>query len=115
MLNYNLKIGLVPLRRNIADGKKRIGMFQPSYAEDNKNTVIKYLNENFADEITSFVDLEWLNDEGLLIDEKDCEKFRDYFESQKVNAIFIINCNFGNEEAAGRIAKISPAFMRVRI
>lgn len=106
MLNYKIKIGLVPIRRNIADAKNRKGMFQPSYAQDNKDMVIQFLDKNFRDEITDFCDLEWLNEEGLLYDEKDCEKVKEYFEKEKVNAIFIVNCNFGNEEAAGRIAKM---------
>jgi len=37
---------------------------------------------------------------------EDCEKIVDYFNAQKVDAIFLLNCNFGSEEAAGRIAKL---------
>lgn len=105
MLNYKLKIGLVPERRFIADWKTRKGIFAPKYAVENKNHVVKYIKENFADADTEFTDLEWLNDEGLLSENTDVEKVRDYLISEKVDAIFIINCNFGNEEAAGQIAK----------
>ena len=106
MLNYKLKIGLVPERRWLADAATRKGIFAPKYAVANKEKVISYIKEHFADEDTEFTDLEWLNDEGLLHENGDCEKVRDYLLEQKVDAIFIINCNFGNEEAAGQIAKM---------
>ena len=50
--------------------------------------------------------MEFLNDEGLLIETLECPKVKAEFEKQGVDAIFIINCNFGNEEAAGQIAKM---------
>lgn len=106
MLDYKLKIGLVPERRWLADAATRKGIFAPKYAVANKNHVLSYIKEKFTDEITEFVDLEWLNDEGLLSENSDCERVRDYLLEQKVDAIFIINCNFGNEEAAGQIAKM---------
>lgn len=105
MLNYKVKIGLVPERRYLP-GPKRTGIFNPDYAVANKNAAVKYIKENFSDENTEFVDLEWLNDEGLLYLNEQCEEVADYMNEQKVDAIFIINCNFGNEEAAGRVAKL---------
>ncbi len=106
MLDYKLKIGLVPERRWLADAATRRGIFQPSKAVDNKNEIVKYIKDNFSDENTEFVDLEFLNDEGLLIETSECPKVKAEFKKQGVDAIFIINCNFGNEEAAGQIAKM---------
>lgn len=106
MLDYGLKIGLVPIRRDLPDAKTRKGIFEPAKAEENRKKAVEYIKKNFTDEITEFVDLNWLNEEGLLYSTDDCEKVRDYFVENKVNAIFIINCNFGNEEAAGTIAKM---------
>ena len=106
MLDYSLKIGLVPERRDIADAKTRNGIFGAKFAIENKDKALKYIKENFTDEKTSFVDLEWLNEEGLLYKTTDCIKVKECFEKEKVDAIFIINCNFGNEEAAGTIAKM---------
>ena len=37
-----IRIGLVPERRWLADQKTRKGIFQPSYAIDNKNHVLDY-------------------------------------------------------------------------
>lgn len=106
MLDYKVKIGLVPERRWLADGYKRKGIFNPQKAVDNKNKVVKYITENFSDDKTEFVNLDFLNDEGLLVETGECAKIRDEFKKQNVDAIFIINCNFGNEEAAGTIAKM---------
>ena len=96
MLNYKVKIGLVPERRYLP-GPKRTGIFNPDYAVANKDRAVKYIKEHFADAQTEFTDLEWLNE--------DVDKVADYLRAEKVDAIFIMNCNFGNEEAAGRIAK----------
>ena len=104
MLNYKVKIGLVPERRYLP-GPKRTGIFNPDYAVANKDRAVKYIKEHFADTQTEFTDLEWLNDEGLLYLNEDVDKVADYLRAEKVDAIFIMNCNFGNEEAAGRIAK----------
>ena len=49
MLNYKLKIGVLPIRRLIKEPPKRIGMFQSDYAIENKNQTLKYLRENFED------------------------------------------------------------------
>ena len=106
MLDFKLKIGLVPERRWIANAATRKGIFAPEYAIANKNHILKYLKENFTDTETEFVDLEWLNEEGLLSENSDCTKVCEYLKAEKVDAIFIINCNFGNEEAAGQVAKM---------
>jgi hypothetical protein len=106
MLNYKLKIGVLPLRRLIKEPPKRIGMFQSDYAIDNKNATLKYLRENYEDENTQFLDLEWLNEEGLLRLPEDCERVADYFKQEKVDALFIVNCNFGEERCASEVAKM---------
>lgn len=105
MLDYKLKIGLVPERRWLP-GPKRTGIFNSDYAVANKEKAIRFIKEHFADVDTEFVDLEWLNDEGLLIETKDCEKVANWLKEQKVDAMFIMNCNFGNEEAAGKVAQL---------
>ena len=105
MLDYKLKIALVPERRYLP-GPKRTGIFNPDYAVKNKERIVSYIKSRFADEITEFTDLEWLNEEGLLYLESDCEKVAERLKAEKVDAIFLINCNFGNEEAAGKIAHL---------
>lgn len=105
MLNYKLKIGLLPIRRYIKEPPKRIGIFQSDYAVDNKNASVKFIREHYEDENTQFVDIEWLNGEGLLYLDSDCDKVAEYFKNEKIDALFIINCNFGQENCAGLVAK----------
>lgn len=106
MLDFNLTIGLVPVRRWLADAATRKGIFEPAKAVENKNRIVPYIKSHFSDEKTKFVDLEWLNDEGLLISDTECARIRTEFLKAGVDAIFLINCNFGNEEAAGQLAKM---------
>lgn len=105
MLNYKIKIGLVPGRRFLP-GPKRTGIFNPDYAVANKKKVIEYINKNYVDENTEFCNLDFLNEEGLLYHIDQCEEAAKYLKDQEIDAIFIINCNFGNEEAAGKIAQL---------
>ena len=105
MLNYELKIGVLPIRRFIKEPPKRIGMFQSDYAVENKNVTLDYLRKFYADENTEFVDIEWLNEEGLLRLTSDCDRVADYFKEQGVDALFVVNCNFGEESCAGLVAK----------
>lgn len=105
MLDYKLKIGLIPDVRDLGDFATRKGIFEPAKGVENKNKVVAYIKENFSDDITEFTDLEWLNELGVLYKNSDCEKVCDYLKKEKVDAVFLINCNFGNEEACGRVAK----------
>ncbi len=106
MLDFQLKIGLVPGLRNLGDFKTRKGFFEPPKGAARKDVAVAYIKEHFTDENTSFCDLEWLNELGVLYLESDCEKVRDYLKAEKVDAIVLLNCNFGNEEAFGRLAKL---------
>lgn len=105
MLNFKLKIGLVPERRFLP-GPRRTELFSQDVAFANKEKTVGYLKENFASDDVEFVDLEWLNEEGILEQTDDAYRIADYFKKQDVDAIFIINCNFGSEEAAGKIAQL---------
>lgn len=105
MLDYKLKIGLVPDVRDLGDFATRKGIFEPAKGVERKKHIVRYIKEHFSDDITEFTDLEWLNDLGVLYKNTDCDKVCEYLKAEKVDAIFIINCNFGNEEACGRVAK----------
>ena len=106
MLDYKLKIGLVPMRRHLADAATRKGIFEPKKAWENKEKVLPYIKESFSDDKTEFTDLAFLNDEGLLFDPYDAPRVAEELKAEGVDAIFLINCNFGSEEAAGQIAKL---------
>ncbi|HJZ42072.1 MAG TPA: L-fucose/L-arabinose isomerase family protein [Bacteroidales bacterium] len=64
------------------------------------NEILKFLPEK-----VEIVGLEWLNDEGLLYDDKDASQVAGYFINQEVDALFAPHCNFGTENAVAQVAK----------
>ncbi len=104
MLNYNVKIGLVAMRRNTTDRPR--GTFLTWYsAEQRGERFVKYIEENFASEQVSFVDNKGIGIGDLVFDDATAAQVVERFKAEAVDAVMIINCNFGNEEAAADIAK----------
>ena len=54
MLDYHVKIGLAPMRRDVTP---RPGIFNWEKAEERGHKVVAYIEEHFATEKISFVDL----------------------------------------------------------
>lgn len=102
MLDYNVKIGLVPLRR---DCTPRPGMFNWEYAEKRGRDTVAYIEEHFTTENVRFVDLKNVIDVEVLWSLDDVDKVTEHFRKNGVDAVFLIPANFGNEEAAGALAK----------
>ncbi len=102
MLNYKVKIGLVPLRRDVTP---RPGQFNWEKAEERSLAAINYIEKHYTDEHTEFVNLKFLNDSGILYSENDVDKVVDLFLKEKVDAVFLIAANFGDEQVAGLVAK----------
>ena len=104
MLNYHVKIGLVTMRRNTNDRPR--GTFLTWYsAEQRGKQAVAYIEEHFADEHVSFVNCKGLGVEDLIYDDATAQQAISRMKAEEVDAIFIINCNFGNEDAAADIAK----------
>ncbi|MBR5923713.1 MAG: fucose isomerase [Clostridia bacterium] len=104
MLDYNVKIGLLPMRRNTNDRPR--GTFLTWYsAEERGKRFVDYIEKNFSSDKVSFVDSKGIGIKNLVFDDDSAAKVIDRFKTEKVDAVFIINCNFGNEEAAADIAK----------
>ena len=104
MLDYNVKIGLVPMRRNTTDRPR--GTFLTWYsAEQRGKRFIDYIENNFSNEQVSFVDNRGIGINDLVFDDATAEAVVERFKGEKVDAVMIINCNFGNEEACGLVAK----------
>lgn len=102
MLQFSIKIGLVPIRRDVT---ARPGAFNWERAEERCAKAVRYIKDNFAGERISFVDLEGINDVGVLFSERDVDAVVRRFRAENVDAVFLINGNFGNEEVAGMVAK----------
>ena len=104
MLNYNVKIGLVAMRRNTTDRPR--GTFLTWYsAEERGRRFTKYIEENFTNEHVQFVDNKGIGIADLVFDDASAAEVIERFQREQVDAVMIINCNFGNEEAAADIAK----------
>ena len=104
MFDYKVKIGIVAMRRNATDRPR--GTFLNWYsAEQRGKRFVKYIEDNFTNENVSFVDNKGIGHEDLVFDNESAEKVIERFKNEKVDGLFIINCNFGNEEAAADIAK----------
>jgi L-fucose isomerase-like protein len=102
MMKYEVKIGLVPMRRDVS---ARPGIFNWEKAAVRGHRFVTYIEKHYSDDKVSFVDLNGLNKEDLLFSEHDVPEAARRLSEAKVDAICIINCNFGNEEVAGQIAK----------
>ena len=104
MLDYNVKIGLVAMRRNTTDRPR--GTFLTWYsAEQRGKRFVDYIEQNFADGHVSFADNKGIGIGDLVFDAESAAQVVERFRAEKVDAVMIINCNFGNEEAAADIAQ----------
>lgn len=102
MLSFHVKIGLVPIRRDVSP---RPGIFNWEKAEERCARAVSFIEENFTNEHVSFVDLEGINDVAVLYSDNDVAKVVERFRKEEVDAVFLINGNFGQEEVAGAVAK----------
>ena len=104
MFDYKVKIGLIAMRRNTTDRPR--GTFLTWYsAEQRGKRFTEYIEKNFTNENVEFIDNKGIGIEDLVYDDNSANEVIERFKKEKVDAVFIINCNFGNEEAAADIAK----------
>ena len=103
-MKYNVKIGLIPMRRNTTNRPAKTFLTWVS-AEDRGERFVKYIEENYASDKVSFVDTKGLGHNDLIYDDASAQECIERMKNENVDAIMIINCNFGNEEAACDIAK----------
>ncbi len=89
------KLGYMPTRRTFFS-KEDAGKF--------KGLIYKEIKEIIPQNVR-ILDLEWLNDEGLLYDDQDAKKVADYFIQNEIDALFSPHCNFGTENAVAQVAR----------
>ena len=104
MFDYKVKIGLIAMRRNTTDRPKGTFLTWHS-AEERGKRFTQYIEENFSNDNVEFADNKGIGIKDLVFDDDSAKKVIKRFKDEKVDAVFIINCNFGNEEAAADIAK----------
>ena len=101
--DYKLIIGVAPTRRGISSNRK--GAFTPEAALECKNRIMDII-KNIKDDHVELINIDWLNNEGIMYDVAHADDVAEYFNNKGVDAIFIPHCNFGCEEASGRLAKL---------
>ncbi len=94
-MNKTFKLGYMPTRRSF---------FSKEDAQKYKKIIFEEIS-GLLPENVEVVDLEWLNDEGLLHDDKDASKVALYFINNEVDALFAPHCNFGTENAVAQVAR----------
>jgi len=87
-----IKLGFLPTRRNCMS-KEEAGKFKRLIEAKVKSYGFKYVN------------LDWLNEEGLIYSGLDSDKVAGRFIQEEVDAIFAPHCNFGTEDAVAKTAK----------
>lgn len=94
--DHKLKIGFVPTRRE---------MFDHPLAFEQKESILGKFR-NFADEMDfELIDIEDLNQEGMLMTYAEAEAVYRKMAANEVDVLVFPHCNFGQEEAVGRLAK----------
>lgn len=104
MLTHQIKIGLLPMRRNTTNRPAKTFLTWVS-AEERGHRMVDYIEKNFADEHIRFADTKGLGCNDLIFDDASAADAIERFKNEKVDAVLLINANFGNEEAAADIAK----------
>ena len=94
---YKIKLGLAPTRRTLT----RPQFFDKVDAIAAKNKIEEKLKEFDIE----YVNLDFLNDEGLIYSGLDSGTVAQKFIDEKVDAIFAPHCNFGTEDAVAKLAK----------
>ncbi len=92
MAKAKIKIGYAPTRRAI---------FSAPAAIEYRGLIANRLKELDID----FVDIDDINDEGLLFDDEGMYKIAEKFKKEKVDGLFLPHANFGTEYECGRLAK----------
>ena len=91
-MGAHIKLGYAPTRRAI---------FSAPAAVEYRGLTAKRLTELGID----FVDIDDINEEGLLYDDEGMLKILDKFRREKVDGLFLPHANFGTEYECGRLAK----------
>lgn len=103
MLNYHVKIGLAPMRRNVTP-RPSGSPFAYDAAEKRGEIFVNYIENKYTSENVQFVNINGLGSNNLMFDDASASEVIERFRQEAVDAVVIINCNFGNEEIAADVA-----------
>ena len=92
MKERTVKIGLAPTRRDV-------------FSREESWKYKKLVEKKLLEWKVKFVNINWLNEEGLLYSGADVRKVAERFRAECVDAVFAPHCNFGTEDAAAKLAR----------
>jgi len=92
VVKKKVKLGLAPTRRDV---------FSREDSLKYKGLIEAKLNEWDVD----VVNIDWLNDEGLLYTEAEAAQVAERFRAEGVDAVFAPHCNFGTEGAVAKVGR----------
>lgn len=93
---HKVKLGVAFTRRNLS----RPGYFYINDALAEKSIIEEFLRDRGIE----FVNLDFLNEEGIICKGVDADRAAEYFIQEHVDAVFAPHLNFGTEDAIARIA-----------
>jgi L-fucose isomerase-like protein len=92
MMMSKIKLGYAPTRRSIFSAPDAV-----KYRGLTKDRLIELG--------VDFVDIDDINEEGLLYNDADMKRILEKFKAEKVDGLFIPHCNFGTEYVCARLAR----------
>jgi len=92
MRNKEFKIGYAPTRR-------------ATFSREEAVRFRRLILDKIAGFDIQIIDIDWLNEDGLMFEAQHANAVAAKFRAESVNAVFVPHCNFGTEEAVGRLAK----------
>ncbi len=95
MMDHKVVIGYAPTRRRI---------FSAEDAVKYKKIILNRI-QSLGLVNVEIVDIEDINEEGLLRCAEDVDPVVEKFKAAKVNALFIPHCNFGSEHSCAKVAR----------
>lgn len=98
MYNSKIVLGYAPTRRDLFPA--------PAQARLKRDEIRPRINEIIGKmDNVELVDIDGINEEGLLYDNESVPKIAEHFKRAGVDALFVPHCNFGQEEAVGKLGK----------
>lgn len=91
-MDHKIRIGLAPTRRTI-------------FSIEDAHKYKKLIEQKLTAMGIDFVNIDDVNEEGLLWQDTDAAKVVAKFKAAGVNAVFFPHCNFGTEYLVGQVAK----------
>lgn len=91
-------LGLAPTRRDTKD-------FELHFAHERKAAVEERIKKIAARLHVEVVNIDFVNEEGLMIFPSDAERIAEVFQEKQVDAVMVPHVNFGSEEAVAILGK----------